>query len=83
MTGPWIDRMDGAGKPHTSVHRDGHRIGLFHGEWWAYAADYSYRPPGRPPQGPAPVGPFLTLGEAKEFVQSQGFVSPIPFGENQ
>lgn len=76
---PWTDKLDLEGNPHTSTHRDGHKIGLFPDGWFAYHADYRYAPPGTPRVGPAPAGPFNTLADAKRFVQAQGFESAIPF----
>jgi len=78
---PWRDRLDTEGHPHSSRHRDGHKLGLFFGEWWAYHRDYLYQPPGQPPVGPAPRGPFHTLDDAKRAVEGQGFTSPMDFGE--
>ena len=79
---PWTDRLDSEGNPHTSAHRDGHLLGLFYGEWWAYHRDYKYQPPGRPAIGPEPRGPFRNLKEAKQAIESQGFTSPMNFGES-
>jgi hypothetical protein len=77
---PWTDKLDLAGHPHTSYHRDGHRVGLGpEGEWWAYHRDHRYTPPGSPRVGPEPEGPFRTLAEAKSYVESQGFHSVFPF----
>jgi len=78
----WADRHDMEGNPHASVHREGHRLALFDGEWWAYASTYQYQPPGRPAVGPEPRGPFATLADAKRAVERQGFTSPINFGES-
>lgn len=75
---PWTDRLDQLGRPHTSLHRDGHRLGLFEDGWWAYHADHRYTPPGAPRVGPEPAGPFTTLPEAKAFVETQGFFSVLP-----
>ena len=77
---PWTDRLDQQGHPHTSVHIDGHKVGLFpDGVWWAYHKDHRWAPPKAPPIGPEPAGPFTTLDEAKRVVESQGFDSILPF----
>jgi hypothetical protein len=77
---PWTDRLDQHGHPHTSVHRDGHKVGLFpDGFWWAYHKNHRWTPPGTPRVGPEPAGPFLSLIDAKAFVEAQGFESVIPF----
>ena len=55
---PWTDRLDQQGHPHTSVHIDGHKVGLFpDGWWWAYHVDHRWTPPGTPRVGPEPAGP--------------------------
>jgi len=79
----WVDRLDTAGQPHTSNHRDGHKVGLFSDGWWAYHRDYKYTPPRRPTIGPRPVGPFNTLTDAKHFVEAQGWASTFPFSEQE
>ena len=79
----WIDRFDLAGQVHTSIHRDGHKLGVFSDGVWAYAASYRYTAPGEPRIGPEPAGPFLTIRDAKNFVEAQGWVSPIPFNQEQ
>lgn len=76
---PWEDRLDTLGQPHASVHRDGHRVVLYDGEWWAYHAEHRWTPPGCPRIGPEPAGPFHTLDEAKQHVEAQGFTSAMPF----
>ena len=75
----WIDRHDLEGQPHTSIHVDGHKVGLFPGGWYAYHREYRYTKPGIPKIGPQPVGPFSTLKDAKAFVEAQGWQSVIPF----
>ncbi len=76
----WVDHLDSSGRLDTSIHRDGHKIGLFPGgEWWAYHKDYRYTPPREPNIGPDPAGPFLTAHEAKSFVESQGWACNLPF----
>ena len=75
----WTDRFDTAGQIHTSIHRDGHKVGLFPEGVWAYHALYRYAPPGDPRVGPEPCGPFDTIRDAKTFVETQGWVSQFPF----
>ena len=76
---PWTERLDSEGNPHTCIHRDGHRIGLFSDGWWAYHADHKWTPPRTPRVGPEPAGPFCNLTDAQKFVESQGFISACPF----
>jgi hypothetical protein len=76
---PWTDRLDSVGNPHTSTHRDGHKVGLFPDGWFAYHVDHRWTPPGTPRVGPMPAGPFNTLTDAKAFVEAQGFISTFPF----
>jgi len=79
---PWTTRYDLLGQPHTSVHRDGHRVGLFPEGWWAYHRNYCYRPM-QPCIGPEPAGPFSTLRDAQIFIETQGWVSQFPFQQEQ
>lgn len=76
---PWTDRLDSKGHPHHCTHRDGHKVALFPGGWWAYHKDYRYTRRKQPRIGPEPEGPFKTLHDAKNFVETQGWVSQIPF----
>jgi hypothetical protein len=73
---PWTDRPEHY--PHTAIHRDGHRIGLFPDGWFAYHRDHRWTPPGAAKIGPEPAGPFETLDAAKRFVEGQGFDSMLP-----
>ena len=79
----WVDRFDSAGQPHTSIHREGHKVGLFPDGWFAYHAAYRWTPPGRPKIGPEPAGPFGTLTDAKQFVEAQGWASQFPFEQQE
>lgn len=62
---PWIDR------DATSVHRDGHKVGLFQVEgkaqWWAY-------PSGWKPRGQVTaLGPFRSRTAAKMALDPTNF----------
>ena len=77
----WADRFDTAGQPHTSIHRDGHKVGLFPDGWFAYHKDHRWTPPRTAPIGPEPAGPFSTLTDAKNYVEAQGWTSQFPFAQ--
>jgi hypothetical protein len=78
----WVTKLDLAGQPHTSIHRDGHKVGLFpDGLWWAYHKEHRVTRAGQVPIGPKPAGPFLTLQDAQRFVEVQGWASSIPFSK--
>lgn len=74
----WTDRLDSQGRPQSSLHLEGHRLGLFDDGWWVYHKDYRYTRPGAPRVGPEPAGPFTLLQEAKAFVEAQGFTCKFP-----
>ena len=62
---PWTD------KGTTSLHRDGHKVGLFlvagNLEWWAYPANW------RPRGSVQAKGPFRSRGAAKASLDPSNF----------